>query len=89
MAAGVYLSIPFCRQKCTYCNFASEARAFDSLPGYLDALNREITASAEQYERVGLPRQERAAVDSIYLGGGTPGLLSGPQLSQQIGRAHV
>lgn len=85
MAAGVYLSIPFCRQKCTYCNFASEARAFSSLPGYLDALRDEILSSPAQYERTGLSRHEGAAVDSIYLGGGTPGLLSGAQLSELRG----
>lgn len=82
MAAGVYLSIPFCRQKCSYCNFASEARAYSLLPGYLDALRREILDSAAQFERAGLPRHEAAPVDSIYLGGGTPGLLSGAQLSE-------
>jgi oxygen-independent coproporphyrinogen-3 oxidase len=80
MAAGVYISIPFCRQKCTYCNFASEARAFSALPSYLDAVRREIRESAKQWERLGIPSHDFAPVDSIYLGGGTPGLLSGAQL---------
>jgi oxygen-independent coproporphyrinogen III oxidase len=80
MAAGVYISIPFCRQKCTYCNFASEARSFSALPEYLTALNAEIDGSGQAWQGAGLPRYDGTAVDSIYLGGGTPGLLTGEQL---------
>ncbi|MSO19783.1 MAG: radical SAM family heme chaperone HemW [Acidobacteria bacterium] len=84
MAAGIYLSIPFCRQKCTYCNFASEARAFSALPSYLSALSKEIAQSSARWEQAGLPRYEGAPADSIFMGGGTPGLLNGGQLRNLI-----
>ena len=58
---GVYLSYPFCAQKCTYCNFASGVfpRALEAR--YLDALEREISAHAWQWRP-----------ETVYLGGGTP-----------------
>jgi oxygen-independent coproporphyrinogen-3 oxidase len=58
---GVYLSYPFCAQKCTYCNFASGVFPRDLEARYLDALTREICAHAWQW-----------TPDTIYLGGGTP-----------------
>ena len=42
--AGVYISYPFCAQKCTYCNFASDVFPRDLEPQYLDALREELTA---------------------------------------------
>src|SRR3970282_1330153 len=79
--AGIYLSIPFCRQKCTYCNFASEAHAPESLPEYLRLLESEISNRAALWPTAGIPAWEDAAADTIYLGGGTPGLLTGEQLA--------
>ena len=61
---GVYISIPFCAQKCTYCNFASGVFPRDLLAGYIEALEAEIAA-----ERWTQPP------DTLYLGGGTPSLL--------------
>ena len=78
---GIYLSIPYCRQKCTYCNFASAVRPLAELPQYLRALESEILRCADIWERAGLPPQVPASADSIYLGGGTPGLLTADQLS--------
>ena len=85
MLAGIYLSIPFCRQKCTYCNFASEAHPAHLLPEYLRLLESEILHRSALWQTAGIPasRDERA-VDTIYLGGGTPGLLSGEQLGSLL-----
>jgi oxygen-independent coproporphyrinogen-3 oxidase len=58
---GVYLSYPFCAQKCTYCNFASGVFPRDLEARYLDALQREISAHSWQWQP-----------ETIYLGGGTP-----------------
>jgi oxygen-independent coproporphyrinogen III oxidase len=58
---GVYLSYPFCAQKCTYCNFASGVFPRDLEARYLDALTREISAHSWQW-----------TPDTVYLGGGTP-----------------
>jgi oxygen-independent coproporphyrinogen-3 oxidase len=79
--AGIYLSIPFCRQKCTYCNFASEAHAPESLPEYLRLLESEIRNRAKHWPAAGIPRWNDTIADTIYLGGGTPGLLTGEQLA--------
>src|ERR1041385_5050038 len=58
---GVYLSYPFCAQKCTYCNFASGVFPRELEPRYLDALRREISAHTWEWQP-----------ETVYLGGGTP-----------------
>jgi len=62
--AGVYISYPFCAQKCTYCNFASGVFPRELEPLYLAALRREI----ERHEWDWQP-------ETVYLGGGTPSLI--------------
>src|SRR5258708_15440331 len=59
--AGVYLSYPFCAQKCTYCNFASGVFPRELEVKYLDALLGEVRS-------VNWPWTP----ETIYLGGGTP-----------------
>ena len=75
---GVYVSVPFCRAKCSFCNFASGVSGPEAIAGYVTALCEEIDATAETAARLGgsLPRR----VDSVYFGGGTPSLLSPEQL---------
>jgi oxygen-independent coproporphyrinogen III oxidase len=80
---GVYISVPFCRAKCTFCNFASGAFALERLEGYVERLCGEIRAArsyAEQPDAAGLELPE--GVDSIYFGGGTPSLLTAAQLGK-------
>lgn len=71
--AGVYLHVPFCRQACHYCNFhfSTSLRQKDAL---LDALCREIVLQKDYLG--GLP------LGSVYLGGGTPSLLSAAELKK-------
>src|SRR5271165_1584231 len=79
-ALGLYLSIPFCRSKCTYCNFASGVYPASEHARYVDRLIADMGAApgwAAGME-VDLPR----AVDTIYLGGGTPSVLSGPEMAR-------
>jgi oxygen-independent coproporphyrinogen III oxidase len=70
---GLYISIPFCRSKCTYCNFASGVYPASEHSRYVDRLIDDMRGSGAWAEEMGveLPR----AVDSVYLGGGTPSLL--------------
>ena len=82
--AGIYLSVPFCRQKCTYCNFASEAHSSASLPEYLWLLEEEILHRSALWPAAGIPAWNDAAADTIYLGGGTPGLLDDGQLGSLL-----
>jgi oxygen-independent coproporphyrinogen-3 oxidase len=72
-ALGLYVSIPFCRSKCTYCNFASGVYPAASHEPYMERVIADLRGARSWAEGMGveLPR----AVDSIYLGGGTPSLL--------------
>jgi oxygen-independent coproporphyrinogen-3 oxidase len=71
---GLYLSVPFCRAKCSYCNFASDAFGPARMDAYVDRLCGEIAQAPSKTQDMGalLPRD----VDSVYFGGGTPSLLS-------------
>ena len=70
---GVYVSVPFCRAKCTFCNFASGVYPASGMPPYVEALLRQLRGSRAWAAEHGLVLPER--VDTIYLGGGTPSLL--------------
>lgn len=72
---GLYVHIPFCVRKCNYCDFCSYPdRIDDAADRYIDSLIKE----AEQYRNRGYK------VDTIYIGGGTPSLLSGEQLGRLL-----
>ncbi|MGA8728926.1 MAG: radical SAM family heme chaperone HemW [Terracidiphilus sp.] len=77
---GLYISIPFCRSKCTYCNFASGVYPASEHVRYVDRLIEDLAATGAWAARigVGLP----GTVDTIYLGGGTPSLLEPPLIAR-------
>ncbi len=77
---GLYVSIPFCRFKCTYCNFASAVFPAEKLAQYLDALCWEI--SRMRNEKCGMRNAGRLTADTIYFGGGTPSMLTPGQLGR-------
>lgn len=66
MTLGVYIQVPFCQTKCTYCNFHTGVVSHERYEPYADAVCREI-------EKARTPQAE--GVDTIYFGGGTPSLL--------------
>lgn len=68
---GLYIHIPFCVHKCLYCDFPSYGGVQQYIPGYVQALCREIQAFSQKGLRA----------DTVYIGGGTPSLLSVSQLS--------
>jgi oxygen-independent coproporphyrinogen-3 oxidase len=70
---GLYISVPFCRTKCTYCNFASDVFSRAVFDGYVNRLCAEIRSAYETTAEMG--GQFERTVDSIYFGGGTPTLL--------------
>jgi oxygen-independent coproporphyrinogen-3 oxidase len=80
MLLGLYISVPFCRTKCTYCNFASDVFSRAVFEKYVDRVCAEIGAAAESARQIG-GSFERAA-DSIYFGSGTPTLLEVSQLER-------
>jgi oxygen-independent coproporphyrinogen-3 oxidase len=80
MPLGLYISVPFCRTKCTYCNFSSDVFSRAVFENYITHLCGEIVASRETAEQIGGDFDHSA--DSIYLGGGTPTLLDVTQLDR-------
>jgi oxygen-independent coproporphyrinogen III oxidase len=78
VALGIYISVPFCRTKCSYCNFASDVFSGAVFRQYVDRVCAEIACARCTAEE--MRGQFEAEVDSIYLGGGTPTVLSGEQL---------
>jgi oxygen-independent coproporphyrinogen III oxidase len=77
---GVYISVPFCRTKCSYCNFASDVFSRAVFERYVDRVCSDI-ANAERDANQMSGKFERE-VDSIYLGGGTPTVLEPAQLQR-------
>lgn len=67
--AGVYIHIPFCRSRCSYCDFATGLYEENLAEKYVRALTKEIGESAE-----------RQTIDTIYFGGGTPSMLTPRQI---------
>lgn len=66
--ASLYVHIPYCEKKCIYCDFYS-VESMHSLSRFLNALERETALAAERYSAT-------EAFETIFLGGGTPSLLS-------------
>jgi oxygen-independent coproporphyrinogen III oxidase len=74
MNAGIYLHIPFCKSRCSYCDFATDVfKNNETVERYVSAICREIQDSEFQISN---------SVETIYFGGGTPSLLSPKQLEK-------
>ena len=71
-AAGLYVHIPFCSSRCSYCDFATGLYESELAERYVGAVVREIDSSL----------RTRQNVDTIYFGGGTPSLLAPAQLER-------
>ena len=74
-SVGIYLHVPFCVKKCYFCSFNTAPFDEDGMGRYLRALHREIDLVRAVSWAPGL------AIDTIFLGGGTPSLLPGEDLS--------
>ncbi len=80
MPLGLYISVPFCRTKCSYCNFASDVFSKAVFQRYVDRVCGDMEGAAVTADAMG-GRFERA-VDSVYLGGGTPTVLASSELER-------
>jgi oxygen-independent coproporphyrinogen-3 oxidase len=90
MPLGLYISVPFCPTKCSYCNFASDVFSKSAYENYVARLLEDIANSRKLASELGCALGSargssfRSAcddtADSIYLGGGTPSILDAPQL---------
>ncbi len=77
---GIYIHIPFCKSKCPYCDFYSYRCKDEEMKAYVDALIDEISTLSRASEFV----EEPFKADTLYLGGGTPSILSGEELYRII-----
>ena len=66
---GIYIHIPFCKQKCKYCDFTSFSCMEDKYDEYFKYLQQEITEKSEEL------CNEKIEIDTIYIGGGTPSIV--------------
>lgn len=85
MSSGIYIHIPFCRSRCSYCDFATDVyRSAEIVESYISALTTEIENFA--FGSITRPLSQEAIpickIDTIYFGGGTPSLLSAAQLEK-------
>ena len=77
---SLYLHVPFCTWVCKYCDFNAYAVLEGLIPPYVDALSREI-------DRVGV-QLPIGPLETIFIGGGTPSLLTTTQLRTLLNRAR-
>jgi len=93
MRPGVYLHIPFCKSRCSYCDFATDVyRDSGAVERYVDALCREIeggnpscsegVGTVQQDDTLPTGRVSASHIDTIYFGGGTPSLLEAEQIER-------
>jgi oxygen-independent coproporphyrinogen-3 oxidase len=81
---GIYIGIPFCKTRCLYCSFASEVRGVKTdMAAYLDALKKDITFGTR------LLSETSRTVRSMYIGGGTPTVLTAEELDGLLDFAHA
>ena len=81
MAPGIYLHIPFCKSRCSYCDFATDVyRSEDGVERYVAALCKELSREP--------PEGGIHCADTIYFGGGTPSLLAPLQVENILRSVH-
>lgn len=78
---SIYIHIPFCKQKCLYCDFLSAPACAGERESYVKALLREISGMAEACREY--------QVISVFFGGGTPSLLSGGQMERMMSAVRI
>jgi oxygen-independent coproporphyrinogen-3 oxidase len=94
---GVYIQVPFCQTKCTYCNFHTGVVSSDRFAPYTNAVCHEIRnhrqllraagvhwTNAFDWETLQEQRVSHDSLDTLYIGGGTPSLLQPELLSSMI-----
>ena len=78
MPTGIYISVPFCRSKCSFCNFASGVFSRGKMLRYVERIADDMRSASAVARAMGAVLDR--SVDSVYLGGGTPTTLSPEQL---------
>jgi oxygen-independent coproporphyrinogen-3 oxidase len=86
MNLGIYIQVPFCQTKCTYCNFHTGVVSAERYGPYAEAVQAEISNHRTFYERNGIDTDKLAGavVNTVYFGGGTPSLLEPAHLRNML-----
>ena len=71
---GIYIHIPFCKQKCYYCDFISFAKKEELIEQYINALKKEINNTLKPNDKI----------DTIYIGGGTPSVIDSKYIREVL-----
>ena len=83
---GIYIQVPFCASKCSFCNFSSGVEPVAIFDRYTSSLQREVEAWSRFFPEAGIPTEILSPpVNSIYIGGGTPTLLEEERLGAIVG----
>ena len=79
-SVSLYVSVPFCPSRCSYCSFVSHSveNAKEIIPEYLRLLSEELKVTGEIIKRLKL------RLDTVYVGGGTPTSITAPQLNSLL-----
>ena len=83
---ALYLHIPFCRQRCSYCDFNTYTTLNDLQPAYVAALAAEMRQVGELAAAAGEPKP---GVRTVFFGGGTPSLLTVEQVAHLLDAARA
>ena len=83
---GLYIHVPFCLSKCSYCHFASGVFSESLIKPYFGALRREMEALARLLQRLNANGNSVAdrVIDTIFVGGGTPSLVDGQDIGHTL-----
>src|SRR5579871_284518 len=84
---GIYIQVPFCQTKCTYCNFHTGVVSAARFAPYVDAVCAEMAGYRGLYAGAGVGVSDAVAgaiVDTVYIGGGTPSLLDPGHLRRMV-----
>lgn len=75
---GIYVHIPFCKRRCFYCHFVKQEYHKETIDLYIRALLKELEMRAHRDNKI----------DTVYIGGGSPSLLTEKQLSEIMDKVH-
>jgi len=88
MSLGIYIQVPFCQTRCTYCNFHTGVVSSARFAPYVSAVQTEIREHQSLLQQAGIVLPNSLAqemTDTVYFGGGTPSLLDPEHLSGMLG----
>ena len=92
MPHGLYIQVPFCQTKCTYCNFHTGVFSAGLQSPYISAICTEMKMFTEWSERAGIELRSAEdaplSIDTLYVGGGTPSMLDASDLARLLDAAR-